>query len=118
MRPVPPLRLDAATIDAVARRVVELLRAADAVPGPLWVDAAEIARRFGVERSWVYAHAARLGGVRLGDGPRGRLRFDPQLVARALAAAPGVPQAVPPATRPPKRRAQGEGPLLPVHPPR
>ncbi len=82
MEPVASLQLNAATIDAVAGRVVELLAAADAAD-PRWVDAAEIARRFGVARSWVYAHAPRLGAVRLGSGPRARLRFDPQLVARA-----------------------------------
>ncbi len=80
MEPAQPLQLDAATIDAVARRVVELLGTADAAD-PLWVDAAEVARRFGVARSWVYAQAARLGAVRLGHGPRARLRFDPHVLA-------------------------------------
>jgi hypothetical protein len=101
MEPGAPLQLDAATIDAVARRVVELLVAAE----PRWVDAAEVARRFGVARSWVYAHAPRLGAVRLGHGPRARLRFDPQLVARALAEAPSVPERDPAPT--PPRRSPG-----------
>jgi hypothetical protein len=36
-----------------------------------------------VERKWIYAHAARLGGVRLG-GRRGRLRFDLERATRGL----------------------------------
>ncbi len=48
------------------------------------VDAAEVARRLGVERSWVYAHADEIGGIRLGNGPRARLRFDPDTVAERL----------------------------------
>jgi hypothetical protein len=40
------------------------------------VDAAELARMLGTSRAWVYRNAARLGARRLGDGVRGRLRFD------------------------------------------
>jgi hypothetical protein len=49
-----------------------------------YVDAAQAARTLGVDRSWVYAHAAQLGAIRLG-GPRGRLRFDLQQLRRKLA---------------------------------
>jgi hypothetical protein len=61
-------------LDAIAERVVERLRP---VPtrGAL-VDAATVARALGVSRDCVYAHAAELGGKRIGSGPRGRLRFD------------------------------------------
>src|SRR4051812_40819680 len=48
------------------------------------LDAAEIAQRCGVTRAWVYAHAAELGALRLGAGPRPRLRFDPAIVDVAL----------------------------------
>jgi hypothetical protein len=48
------------------------------------VDAAELARRFGIERSWVYSHAIELGAVKLGSGTKPRLRFDPQIAARVL----------------------------------
>lgn len=47
------------------------------------VDAITIAHELGVSRAWVYRNAAVLGGCRLGDGSRGRLRFD---VERARAA--------------------------------
>jgi len=72
------VRLDAASIDAIARRVTELIGTHDAND---LVSAREIAMRFGVSRAWVYENAAHLGAVRLGDGPRPRLRFDPELVA-------------------------------------
>jgi hypothetical protein len=46
------------------------------------VDVHELAALLSVSRSWVYAHAAELGAVRLGSGSKPRLRFDPD-VARA-----------------------------------
>jgi hypothetical protein len=35
-----------------------------------------VATALSVSRDWVYAHAAELGGRRIGRGDRGRLRFD------------------------------------------
>lgn len=55
--------------DLVASRLEERL-----APDRL-LDAAEVAGRLGVDRSYVYDHAAELGGRRLGDGPKARLRF-------------------------------------------
>ena len=52
------------------------------------IDAQQLADQLGVARDWVYANAQRLGGVRLGDGPRARLRFDVELARRALASGP------------------------------
>ncbi|MGH2965561.1 MAG: helix-turn-helix domain-containing protein [Solirubrobacterales bacterium] len=78
-----PAALDAASIDAVARRVVELLTA-NGVPTEGLMSAAEVARRFGISRSTVYERAQELGAIRLGDGPKARLRFDPQTVAEWL----------------------------------
>ena len=77
------MRLDPDDVEAIARRVAELLGAGPQAP-VRYVDAAHLARALGVERAWVYAHAARLGGVRLG-GPRGRLRFDLEAVREQLA---------------------------------
>jgi hypothetical protein len=80
--------VDPATVLSVAREVAVLLRrSGSAEPGML--TAAHVAARFNVDRGWVYAHAAELGVVRLGEGPRARLRFDPAVVAQRLAAAPG-----------------------------
>jgi hypothetical protein len=103
-------------VEAIARRVVELLRSEPPRParsgvGERLLTAAEVARWWGVERSWVYQHALRLGVIRLGDGPRPRLRFDPALVARRL----GDPKQA--ATRPDARRSARIGvdtPPLPI----
>jgi hypothetical protein len=46
------------------------------------LTAADVAWRFNVDRSWIYAHARELGVVRIGDGPRPRLRFDPAVIAQ------------------------------------
>jgi hypothetical protein len=48
------------------------------------VDAATLAAELGVSRDWVYEHAAELGALRLGSGPRARLRFDPVAARAAL----------------------------------
>jgi hypothetical protein len=68
-------------VDAIAQRVAELLRAGPA--RSRLVDATTVAEVLSVSRDYVYAHASELGGERIGDGPRGRLRFD---LDRALAA--------------------------------
>ena len=81
------MRLESDDVEAIARRVAELLGAAPDAP-VRYVDAAQLARALGVERAWVYAHAAQLGALRLG-GPRGRLRFDLERVREALT--PGGP---------------------------
>jgi hypothetical protein len=112
------IKLDPQTIEAVARRVVELLDRRGLSGGPELVDAAELARRLGIERSWVYTHAIELGAVKLGSGRKPRLRFDPQAAARALHKIGGGPTADPPARsgerarRP--RRPEGQVRLLPI----
>jgi hypothetical protein len=105
----PVVSLDATTIDALAEAVADRLRDETPVVAEL-VDAAEIARRFNVSRDWVYANADDLGAVRLGDGPRGRLRFDPAVVGERLGAenSPRVPSVCP-------RRSRGTtAALLPI----
>lgn len=86
------------------------------------VDAAEVARRFGRSRGWVYDNAGALGAVRLGDGPRPRLAFDPDRVAAYIAQqleeAPATPTTV---SQPRRRRRREEQstsgvPLLPIGP--
>ena len=71
-------------VEAIAQRVVELI--GDGVRSgnsARLLDASAMARELGVERDWVYAHAIDLGAIRLG-GPRGRLRFDPEVVKERL----------------------------------
>lgn len=90
------IKLDPPTVEAIARRVVEILERRGLQSREL-VDAAELARRFGIERSWVYSHAIELGAVKLGSGPKPRLRFDPQIAARVLRKAGERMAADPPA---------------------
>ena len=83
----PLERLHPDDVEAIARRVSELL-AAGPPASPRLLTAAAVAKRFGVERDWVYRHADEIGAVRLGAGRRPRLRFDPDRVAAALAPRP------------------------------
>ncbi len=71
----PGVTLDHKDIEMIAARIVALLREQQPDGEPRLVDAATVARTLGVDRDWVYAHSAELGGVRLG-GEHGRLRFD------------------------------------------
>lgn len=79
----------AALADLVAVRVVELLGeqdAAERAPARGLVDANEVGRRFDVSAQWARQHADELHAVRLGTGPKARLRFDPAKVEAALTA--------------------------------
>ena len=71
--------ITARLVDPLARRVVEVMHEQGLVqPRPkaeVWLNAAELARRLGVSREWVYEHADELGARRIGSGPRPRLRF-------------------------------------------
>jgi hypothetical protein len=73
---------EALLVDALAERVVELLRPE---PAHLLVDAATLAGALGVDRSYIYAHADELGVVRLGGGSKPRLRFDLEAAREAMA---------------------------------
>lgn len=71
------MTLDHDDIEAIAAQVVQLL----GQPPPLrhrvrLATAKEVAESLGVGRSWVYAHQERLRAIRLGSGPKSRLRFD------------------------------------------
>lgn len=106
------LPADYASIHALAREVAKLIvRSEPATDGLL--TARQVAARFNVDRGWVYAHAGELGVVRLGDGPRPRLRFDPALVAQRLVSRPA-------STAAPRfpDRPRGATPLLPIRPSR
>ena len=107
-----PADYDDDALDRLADRIVDRLAARlgvltpdHAQPEPL-VDAAEIARRHGKTRSWVYEHAGELGAVRLGSGHRPRLGFSPARVAEQLKTV-GKPATTPlPEPAPPRRRRQ------------
>lgn len=101
------LARDSAAIETLAIRVAELLAVRlppqppqRATPGRL-LSAAQVSEWWGVSRGWVYQHAAQLGAVRIGDGERPRLRFDPDRVAEHLNRPPATPP--PTAQRTPRR---------------
>ena len=76
-------------IDAVARRMLELVRESGTATGvdpPDLLTVAEVADRLKMTPKWVYAHQRRLGVIKLGDGPKARLRFDPRIVDAQLRA--------------------------------
>src|SRR3954453_16784928 len=74
---------DLNVVELVAERVLQLLgdRNGDEIQ---LLTVAQVARRFQVRPSWVYANARRLGALRLGTGPKAPLRFDPGRVALAV----------------------------------
>jgi hypothetical protein len=126
------VQLDVRSIEAIAQCIAGLIGGEggglpDApAPGRL-LSASEVAERWGVDRSWVYQHAERLGAIRLGDGPRPRLRFDPQQLASRLGSAAGTrtPRASANRRRSPQNRADPlrlleirGGPELSSHDPR
>ncbi len=76
------------------------------------VDAATVARELGVSREYVYRHAARLGGVKLGDEPTDLLRFDLARVRQTLRPAPDPKTRSGSSTRP--HPSPSRVPLLPV----
>jgi hypothetical protein len=83
------MTLDHEDIDAIAeraaRRVVQLLEQPS--PGAYQLlDPKELAAALNVSLDYVYAHAADLGAMRLGDGPKARLRFDLRAAQRAMRA--------------------------------
>jgi hypothetical protein len=92
---------DALTLsDEQLERLAELLAiklaaVRPAVPSMLTVE--DICNAFQVSRAWVYDNAGRLGGIKLGSGQRGPLRFPPNRVAEALKPLVTDPAANPPA---------------------
>lgn len=111
-------------IEQIAQRVAELLRGdgagrdADALARLL--DAEQLAKHLGLNRAWVYQHAAELGALRIGDGPRARLRFDLQTVTARLAmiesAGVAPTMRVTQLTAPPRHAPASTTPLLPITP--
>lgn len=80
------VRIDLAgiAIDLTDDQVADLRRQLSVPdPGEGMVDAAALAKRLGVSREHVYAHAKEFGGVKLGNGPRARWRFDPARLEQA-----------------------------------
>ena len=94
-----PLRLHPADLEQLADLIVAKL--APAAPGRL-LTASEAAERLGVTREWLYDHADQLQAVRLGTGPKARLRFDPEQVTAALQSFDAGKGSQPPDPAPPR----------------
>jgi hypothetical protein len=103
-------------IEAIAARVIELLQEHTRHlehPTSL-IDVIELARQTGLSRTWIYEHARELGAIRLGDGPRARLRFNPDTVKRLLEREPRPRVERAPAKRRRQVRAMTDIELLPI----
>lgn len=80
-------RMHPADLERLADLVAERLAVAlQPNPEPLLLTAQQVADRFGLSAEWVRNNAADLGVLRLGDGPRPRLRFEAEVVLAALTA--------------------------------
>ena len=118
--------LTAETVEPLARRIMELIgdplieAVVDAVtdardlPTARLVDAATIAERFGVERRFVYDHQRDLGVIRLGRGPKARLRFDPRHVEAVLERREELPTKRRDRRRRRRKAGVGHAELLPI----
>ncbi len=72
------------SLDALAGRIAELLGGRRPAPIARLLDTRELAEVLGVRPRWVHEHASELGAIRLGEGPRAPLRFDPEEVIARL----------------------------------
>ncbi len=91
------MTLDHEDIEAIAERaahrVVQMLDRPGR-PAHQILDAKELARELSVSVDYVYAHAVDLGAMRLGDGPKARLRFDLRTAQRAMRERKQPPSAI------------------------
>jgi len=78
-------------VEQIASRVVQLLHRQQqnqeqAKPSePIgMVTVAQLATYLKLNTAWVYEHADQLGAIRIGDGPKARIRFDLQVAKAAL----------------------------------
>ena len=90
-----------AIADATVQRLAPLV-GRQQPPTFALVDARELAVELGVSTDYVYAHAQDLGAMRLGAGPKARIRFDLDKARRALEA-----QSDPQNGRPRRRKRLG-----------
>ena len=66
-----------------------LRRAREALEAGRLLTAAELSAWLGVSYGYVCEHAAELGVLRLGHGPKARLRFEPEEVRRRISCVSG-----------------------------
>jgi hypothetical protein len=75
--------LDHEDIEAIAGRVAALLKGAAPAAHQL-LSPKELAGALNVSLDYVYEHAMDLGAMRLGDGPKARLRFELHTAQQAM----------------------------------
>jgi hypothetical protein len=75
--------LDHEDIEAIAGRVARLLTSTGPAAHQL-LNPKELASALNVSVDYVYEHAMDLGAMRLGDGPKARLRFDLHTAQQAM----------------------------------
>ena len=112
-------RLDPRDVEVIAERVAELVLAELEPRRPRsLMDANEVAAFLSVDPEWVRDHASVLGGVRLGNGAKPRLRFRLEAIENYLltrAAQPENPEPKLGVSRRRRRKASGDlGSLLPI----
>jgi hypothetical protein len=108
--------LDVETIEAIADAVSDRLDAREQARTG-WVTADAVACHLGVEPSYVYEHSTQLGAVRLGQGPKARLRFRLDLVDASLCSRSKrseSPETRIPTLNPGRRRAQRRATTVPL----
>ena len=99
-------------LSRLAELVAERLATRAGVTTARLVDAAELATLLKISRDAVYRNAIALGGQRIGNGERGRLRFD---IETALARWNAKPADTPSPAVPRRRVARPNGvKLLPI----
>lgn len=105
----------------VAEHLAELLGERGLPARSGLVDAATLADALGTSRDFVYAHAAELGAKRIGNGSRGRLRFDLDRARAAwtssYASKESQPAKAPTTAGPSQRRGEAAAQWLPIRAP-
>ena len=79
-------------VEQVASRVAQMLQRQQQqsaeIPGAKeqqgFLNVAQLARHLGLNPAWIYEHADELGAIRIGDGPKARIRFDLYTATQAL----------------------------------
>jgi hypothetical protein len=116
-------------VDQVATRVAQLLRHQQQnqeqgqARGPVGLlTVSQLARHLGLNRAWVYEHADDLGAIRIGDGPKARIRFDFDTARAALrknqASRAPAPASAKPRRKPPRPTPYPtDAPLLEIRDP-
>ena len=87
-RSEPAVALSARDVEAIAeataRKLAEFIGQREKTFG--LVGPGELAQGLGVSLDYVYAHSTELGAIRLGSGPKARIRFDLDRARQSLEA--------------------------------